>query len=149
MKKNTGNILRRRDGFSLIELLIVMVIIGLLAGIVGPRLFGKEEDARRNTAKGQISGFETALDTYRLDVGKYPTTDQGLKALRVNPGDEAKWNGPYLKKAVPLDPWDNPYEYESPSEHGDYAIWSLGPDGQPGGDAKNKDIISWSEDEEG
>ncbi|MCP4689938.1 MAG: type II secretion system major pseudopilin GspG [Desulfobacterales bacterium] len=148
MKKNAKNIIRRKDGFSLIELLIVMVIIGLLAGIVGPRLFGHEERARRNTAKGQIAQFEAALDTYRLDMGKYPTSDQGLRALRVNPGDEQKWNGPYLKKGVPLDPWDTAYEYESPSDHGDYAIWSLGPDSAPGGDGDNADIVSWTEDDE-
>ncbi len=148
MKTRRKHIPGRSDGFSLIELLIVMVIIGLLAGLVGPKFFGQEKKARRNTAVGQIAQLETALDTYRLEMGRYPTTDLGLRALRVNPGDEPKWNGPYLKKAVPNDPWDNPYGYESPSQHGDYGIWSMGADGSLGGDGENKDILSWSEEEE-
>ncbi len=148
MKTRGKHTLGQRDGFSLIELLIVMVIIGLLAGLVGPKFFGQQKKAMRGTAVGQIANFETALDTYRLDMGKYPTTDQGLRALRVNPGDEPKWNGPYLRKAIPLDPWENSYEYESPSQHGDFAIWSMGADGAPGGDEENKDILSWSEEEE-
>ncbi len=148
MRIRGKHILRQRDGFSLIELLIVMVIIGLLAGLVGPKFFGQEKKARRNTAVGQIAQLETALDTYRLDMGKYPTTDQGLRALRVDPGDESKWSGPYLKKAVPADPWDNPYGYESPSQYGDYGIWSMAADGALGGDGENKDILSWSEEEE-
>jgi general secretion pathway protein G len=138
----------RQQGFSLIELLIVMVIIGLLAALVGPRFFGQEKKAKQQAAKGQISLFEAALDTYRLDMGKYPATDQGLRALRVKPESEEKWDGPYLRKAVPNDPWGNPYLYESPSEHGDYAIWSLGADGAPGGEGDNQDIVSWTDDQE-
>ena len=102
---------QKERGFSLIELLIVMVILGLLAALVGPRMFGKVGKSKQKIAKTQISLFETALDTYRLDVGKYPTTGQGMQALRANPGGVKKWDGPYLRKTVPLDPWGNPYQY--------------------------------------
>jgi general secretion pathway protein G len=130
-------------GFTLIELLLVMVIIGLLAALVGPRFFGQEKKARQRAAKGQIALFEAALDNYRLDVGRYPTTEQGLQALREKPDEVEKWDGPYLKKAVPADPWGNPFAYESPSEHGDYAIISYGADGSPGGEDVDTDIVSW------
>lgn len=130
-------------GFTLIELLLVMVIIGLLAALVGPRFFGQEKKARQRAAKGQIALFEAALDNYRLDVGRYPTTEQGLQALREKPDEVEKWDGPYLKKAVPADPWGNPFAYESPSEHGDYAIISYGADGRPGGEDVDSDIVSW------
>ncbi|MBN1278039.1 MAG: type II secretion system major pseudopilin GspG, partial [Deltaproteobacteria bacterium] len=123
---------RRDRGFTLIEVLIVMVILGLLAALVGPRMFGKVGKSKQNAAKAQISLFGTALDTYRLDVGRYPKTEQGLQALRVKPDGEEKWDGPYVSKEIPLDPWGNPYIYESPSEHGDYAITSLGADGSAG-----------------
>jgi general secretion pathway protein G len=135
----------RRKGFTLIELLLVMVILGLLAALVGPRFFGQEKKARQRAAKGQIALFETALDNYRLDVGRYPTTEQGLQALREQPDDVAKWDGPYLKKAVPTDPWGNAFAYESPSEHGDYAIISYGADGRPGGEDVDADIVSWQD----
>ena len=130
-------------GFTLIELLLVMVIIGLLAALVGPRFFGQEKKARQRAAKGQIALFEAALDNYRLDVGRYPTTEQGLQALREKPDEVEKWDGPYLKKTVPADPWGNPFAYESPSEHGDYAIISYGADGSPGGEDVDTDIVSW------
>lgn len=129
----------------MIEMLIVVVIIGMLAALVGPRLFSQERKARQKTAKGQIALFETALDTYRLDMGRYPTRDQGLQALRERPAGTEEWDGPYLRKPVPKDPWGNPYFYESPSEHGDYAIISYGADGRPGGDNMNKDIVSWED----
>ena len=136
----------RRKGFTLIELLLVMVILGLLAALVGPRFFGQEKKAKQRAAKGQIALFETALDNYRLDVGRYPTTDQGLQALREQPdGYVTKWDGPYLKKAVPVDPWGNAFAYESPSEHGDYAIISYGADGRPGGEDVDTDIVSWQD----
>ena len=135
----------RRKGFTLIELLIVMVILGLLAALVGPRFFGQEKKARQRAAKGQIALFEAALDNYRLDIGRYPTTEQGLQALREQPDDVTRWDGPYLKKAVPNDPWGNPFVYESPSEHGDYAILSYGADGAPGGEDDNVDIVSWQD----
>ena len=136
---------RRDRGFTLIEVLIVMVILGLLAALVGPRMFGKVGKSKQNAAKAQISLFETALDTYRLDVGRYPKTDQGLQALRVKPDGEEKWDGPYVSKEIPLDPWGNPYIYESPSEHGDYAITSMGADGSAGGDGEDSDIVSWKD----
>lgn len=134
---------RKERGFTLIELLIVMVILGLLAALVGPRMFGKTGKARQKAAKAQISLLETALDTYRLDVGKFPTTDQGMKVLRERPENEAKWDGPYLPKEIPLDPWGNPYDYRSPGEHGDYDIVSYGADGAPGGEGEGEDIVNW------
>lgn len=134
---------RKQQGFTLIELLIVMVILGLLAALVGPRMFGKVGKSRQNAANAQISLFETALDIYRLDMGKYPITEQGLQALRVKPDGVEKWDGPYLPKDVPLDPWGNPYVYESPGEHGDYDIISLGADGDPEGEGEDMDIVSW------
>lgn len=134
-----------KNGFTLIELLIVMVILGLLAAIVAPKLVGHTGKAEQKAAKSQISMFETALDTYRLDVGKYPTTQQGLEALWKKPEGVARWNGPYLKKEVPLDPWGNPYIYKSPGDHGDYDIMSLGADGKIGGEGEGTDICSWKD----
>jgi general secretion pathway protein G len=134
---------RKEKGFTLIELLIVMVILGLLAAMVGPRMFGKVGKSKQKAAKAQISLFETSLDTYRLDVGKYPTTQQGLQALRVKPDGAEKWDGPYLPKDIPLDPWGSPYIYESPGKHGDYDIISLGADKSPGGEGDDADITSW------
>jgi len=135
----------KSKGFTLIELLIVMVILGLLAALVAPRMFGKVGTSRQKAAKAQISFFETALDTYRLDVGKYPTTAQGLQALRVKPDGVERWAGPYLPKEVPSDPWGKPYKYVSPGEHGDYDIISLGADGNPGGEGEDSDIVSWKD----
>lgn len=134
---------KREKGFTLIELLIVMVILGLLAALVGPRMFGKVGKSKQNAAKAQISLFETALDTYRLDVGKYPTTEQGLEALRSKPGESGKWDGPYLSKQIPKDPWGNEYLYESPGEHGDYDLISMGADGSQGGEGEDVDIVNW------
>ena len=138
---------RKRDttGFTLIELLIVMVIISLLAALVAPRFFGQEKKAKQRGAKGQIALLESAVDTYRLDVGRYPTTEQGLEALRERPDGIDNWDGPYLRKELPADPWGNPYVYESPSEHGDYAIMSYGADGKPGGEEMDMDIVSWKD----
>ena len=132
-------------GFTLIELLIVMVIISLLAAFVAPRFFGQEKKAKQRGAKGQISLLESAVDTYRLDIGRYPTTEQGLAALREKPDGVDKWDGPYLRKELPLDPWGNPYVYESPSEHGEYAIMSYGADGTLGGEGDDMDIVSWKD----
>jgi len=135
---------RRGDkGFTLIELLIVMVILGLLAALVGPRMFGKVGGSRQKAAKAQISLFETALDTYKLDTSTYPTTSQGLEALRTQPSGVERWDGPYLPKNVPLDPWGHRYEYQHPGEHGDFDIISYGADGTSGGDGENMDIVSW------
>jgi len=136
---------KNEKGFTLIEILIVMVIIGLLAALVAPRMFGKVGKSKQKAAKAQISLFETALDTYRLDVGKYPTSDMGLKALREKPEDVEKWDGPYLPKDIPLDPWGNAYEYRSPGDHGEYDILSYGADGSPGGENEDADIVSWKD----
>ena len=136
---------RKQRGFTLIELLIVMVILGLLAALVGPRMFGKVGKSKQKAAKAQMALFETALDTYRLDVGKYPTTDQGLNALRVQPDGAERWDGPYLPKEIPLDPWGHPYEYRSPAENGDYEIIAYGADGTSGGEGEDADIYNWKE----
>ena len=136
---------RREKGFTLIEMLIVMVILGLLAALVGPRMFGKVGKSKQKAAKAQIALFETALDTYRLDTSKYPTTDQGLQALRVKPSGVERWDGPYLPKEVPLDPWGHAYQYRSPGEHGDFDIVSLGADGSEGGQGEDEDVVSWKD----
>lgn len=135
--------LRKRSGFTLLELLVVMVIIGLLAGYVGPKYFGQIGKSEVKAAKAQIDAFEKALDQYRLDVGRYPPTDAGLAALVSKPANEPKWAGPYLKKAVPSDPWGRPYAYKSPGEHGEYDLLSFGKDGRPGGSGEAADITNW------
>ncbi|MFO7839160.1 MAG: type II secretion system major pseudopilin GspG [Desulfosalsimonadaceae bacterium] len=134
---------RDKRGFTLIELLIVMIILGLLAALVAPRMFGKVGSSKQKAAKSQISLFETALDTYRLDVGEFPTTEQGLQALRKKPGGAGNWDGPYLPKQIPKDPWGNPYHYKCPGEHGDYDIISYGADGRPGGEDEDADVVNW------
>ena len=138
---------KKEKGFSLIELLIVMVIMGLLAALVGPRMFGKVGKSKQNAARSQMALFETALDTYRLDVGKYPSTEQGLQALRTKPSDEEKWDGPYLPKSVPKDPWGHPYIYRR-TDNGEVEMISLGANGTEGGEGEDKDISSrdWEED---
>src|SRR5512147_973808 len=134
--------LKDRRGFTLIELLVVMVILGLLAALVGPRLFGHVGAANQKAAKTQIEMLGQALDSYRLDIGKYPSTSEGLNALVTNPGAQG-WDGPYLKKALPNDPWGKPYQYQSPGSHGDYDLFSYGLDGAAGGEGENKDVNSW------
>jgi len=140
--KGLGKRIENRQGFTLIELLVVMVILGLLAALVGPRLFGHVGAANQKAAKTQIEMLGQALDAFRLDVGRYPSTSEGLTALVTNPGVEG-WNGPYLKKGLPNDPWKKPYIYQSPGEHGDYDLVSNGADGAPGGEGENKDVNSW------
>ena len=130
-------------GFTLLELLVVMVIIGLLAGYVGPRYFAQIGKSEVKTARAQIDAFDKALDQYRLDTGHYPRTEQGLDALMARPESEQKWAGPYLKKAVPVDPWGNKYGYRSPGEHGEYDMFSYGKDGKPGGTDEAADITNW------
>ena len=134
---------RNSNGFTLIELLVVMVIIGLLAALVGPRFIRQEEKAKIKAAKAQIELLSTALDTFRLDVGRYPTSEEGLEALRTKPGGLERWDGPYLKKDVPLDPWGKAYAYKSPGEHGPFDIVSYGADSVSGGEGDNRDITNW------
>ncbi|MBB5609752.1 general secretion pathway protein G [Janthinobacterium sp. S3M3] len=127
----------------MLELLVVIVIIGLLAAYVGPKYFAQLGKSEVTVAKAQIEAFEKSLDTYRLDVGRYPNTEEGLAALlTAPPAAGTKWNGPYLKKAVPLDPWGHPYQYRAPGTKGEYEIISLGKDGQPGGSGEDADITS-------
>lgn len=134
---------KRALGFTLLELLVVMVIIGLLAAYVGPQYFSQLGKSEVKAAQAQLSALQKALDTYRVDVGRYPTTEQGLAALNTRPQNEPKWSGPYLQKAVPPDPWGRPYLYKSPGEHGDYDLLSFGKDGQAGGTGDAVDITSW------
>jgi general secretion pathway protein G len=133
---------RNMAGFTLVELIVVMVILGMLAALVFPKLLPKVGKGRQSAAKTQIELFGQALDQFRLDTGRYPTTAEGLNALLVDPGVPG-WDGPYLKKAVPNDPWGRPYHYDSPGTHGDYDIVSLGSDGSPGGEGEAKDLNSW------
>jgi general secretion pathway protein G len=134
---------QRQSGFTLLELLVVIVIIGLLAAYVGPMMFKQGDKAAVTVARNQIASFQKALDIFRLDIGRYPNSEEGLAALMVAPatgGD--KWNGPYLSKPVPADPWGKPYSYRSPGASGDYEIVSTGKDGQAGGTGDAQDIVS-------
>jgi general secretion pathway protein G len=137
--------IKREKGFTLIEILVVVIIIGMLAALVGPKLFGKVGTAKLSAAKAQIELFGTALDTFRLDVGRYPTAEEGLKALREKPSGVEGWQGPYLPKEIPIDPWGTPYVYKSPGEHGDYDLISYGLDKVEGGEGENQDIVSWKD----
>ncbi|MBC8418951.1 MAG: type II secretion system major pseudopilin GspG [Proteobacteria bacterium] len=142
---------RSNSGFTLIELMVVIVILGILAGLIIPRIMGRPEEARQMKAKIQMESIETSLRLYKLDNGSYPSTEQGLQALVEPPavGELPRsWReGGYLEKGkVPKDPWDNEYVYLSPGVHGDYDLMSYGADGQPGGEDKNKDINSWDLD---
>ena len=132
----------RQLGFTLIELLVVVVIIGLLAGLVAPRYFGQVGKSEVNTARAQLDSLGKALDQYRLDTGHYPNTELGLAALVTRPANEPKWNGPYLRKDVPLDPWGKPYVYKALGEKGDFDLLSYGKDGQPGGSGENADLTN-------
>ena len=134
---------RRMAAFTLLELLVVVAIIGLLAGYVGPKYFGQLGKAEIKAASAQLDALEKALDQYRLDVGRYPSTEQGLNALVTQPSGVSKWAGPYLKKGLPLDPWDKPYLSKSPGEHGEVDIFSYGRDGTPGGTGEDADITNW------
>ena len=133
----------RTAGFTLLELLVVIVIIGLLAAYVGPKYFSQLGKSEVTVTRAQIEAFEKSLDTFRLDVGRYPTTEEGLNALMAAPpAAAAKWNGPYLKKGVPADPWGHAYQYRAPGTKAEYEILSLGKDGQPGGAGEAADISS-------
>ena len=138
-----SDITRKPRGFTLLELLVVMVIIGLLAGYVGPKLFAQIGKSEIKVARAQLDALKKSLDQYRIDTGRYPATQQGLAALNLRPGDEPRWQGPYLSKTVPPDPWGRPYVYRNPGEHGEYDLYSLGRDGAPGGDGDNADTTSW------
>jgi general secretion pathway protein G len=133
---------RDQRGFTLIELLVVIIVLGLLVGLVGPRLFGRVGQSKQAAAKAQIELIGAGLDQFRLDVGAYPNTSQGLDALQKNPGVQ-NWNGPYLKKSAPKDPWGNAYKYRAPGQQGEYDLWSEGADGSPGGEGENADVVSW------
>jgi len=130
-------------GFTLLELLVVMVIIGLLAGYVAPKYMSQIGKSEIKAAKAQIDSLEKSLDQYRIDMGHYPNQQQGLNALVARPSDEPKWDGPYLRKGLPLDPWGHPYVYKIPGEKGDFDLLSYGKDGQPGGTAEAADIGNW------
>jgi general secretion pathway protein G len=143
IRQRPFRIRRLPRGFTLLELLVVMVIIGLLVGYVGPMYFKQIGKSEIKTARAQLDSFGKALDQYRLDTGHFPTTENGLAALIDKPANEKKWDGPYLKKNVPPDPWGNPYLYQRPGEHGEYDIVSLGKDGQPGGAGEDADIGNW------
>jgi general secretion pathway protein G len=141
--ESLGQVRRERQkGFTLVEILVVVAIIAMLAALVGPRLFPKLGKGKQAAAKAQIELLGQALDQLRLDVGRYPSTQEGLNALAQNPGMD-KWDGPYLKKTLPMDPWGKPYHYESPGTHGEYDLLSYGRDGAPGGEGEDKDITSW------
>ena len=133
----------RQRGFSLIELIVVLVILGLLAAVVGPRVMDRLRGSRAQIARIQIAEFDTTLELFNFDVGRYPTSEEGLRALIENTGNIPNWSGPYLKKnAVPKDPWNHDYAYRAPGQHGEYDLYSLGADGQEGGERENADIAS-------
>lgn len=132
-----------QQGFTLLELLVVLVIIGLLAGYVGPKYFAQIGKSETKVARAQIDALEKALDQYRIDTGHYPTVDLGLAALNTKPANELQWDGPYLKKQVPLDPWGKAYIYHQPGEHGDVDLFSYGKDGIIGGTGENTDVSNW------
>jgi len=137
---------RRRSnaGVTLIEMLVVVTIIALFAMLVAPNMFKNVDKANAVAARSQINNFEQALMQYKMSTGTFPTTEQGLEALRTRPANAPQWDGPYLRKEIPLDPWKHPYLYRFPGEHGDEPdIISLGADGQPGGEGVNADVVSW------
>jgi general secretion pathway protein G len=137
-------IVARRRGFTLIELLVVLVILGLLAGLVGPQVMRYLGESKTSTAELQIGDLGAALDLYRIDLGSYPTSQQGLSALVREPQGARNWNGPYLRRReVPLDPWGNEYQYRSPGEHGAFDLWTYGADGRPGGEGENRMVTNW------
>ena len=134
----------QRRGFTLVELLVVLAILGLLVGLVGPQVMKTLGSSKTNTARIQIEDLSAALDIYRLEVGRYPTSNDGLQALVENTAGAANWNGPYLKKTqVPKDPWGFDYQYRSPGQNGSFDLWTLGADNREGGDGENQDVLGW------
>lgn len=135
---------KRSVGFTLVELLVVLAILGLLAGLVGPQVMKFLGSSKTKTAKLQLEDLVATMDMYRLETGRYPTNDEGLEALVKKPGNAANWNGPYLKKGdVPKDPWGFEYQYRFPGQHGGVDIWTLGADNREGGEGENADVTSW------
>jgi general secretion pathway protein G len=146
MRKCSVNIEQKRNAFTLIELLVVIVIISLLSSLVAPKFFKKVDTAKVKTSRAQIELLGTALDSFRLDTGRYPTTDEGLPVLWAKRSDIRGWNGPYLPKPVEADAWHNPYSYKSPGEDDNpYDLVSFGADGKPGGENDDTDISVWSQ----
>lgn len=143
MKVFKKEFIQKTEGFTLIELMVVIIILGLLSALVAPKFFGRIDTAKVKTAKAQIGLLGAALDDFRLDNGRYPTTEEGLIALREKPENLDHWAGPYLPKPVPLDPWSRAYQYRSPGEHGEYDLFSYGKDGSEGGEKEDQDIVSW------
>ena len=141
--KRAQNEHSKARGFTLIELLVVLVILGLLAGLVGPQVMQYLGDSKTKTAKLQIDNISGALDLYRLEVGRYPNNQEGLEALVSEPSGVPNWNGPYLKKALPKDPWGYNYQYKYPGENGEFDLYSLGADNSQGGDGEARDVVSW------
>lgn len=147
MVRSKENVRRGESGFTLIEMLVVLVILGLLAGLIGPKVIGYLGGSRTKTAHLQIAQLSSALDLYKLDMGGYPSSDQGLEALVTAPSGAEGWHGPYLAKPVlPVDPWNHPYHYASPGQHGDYDLYSLGSDNQEGGEGEAQDVVNWKKD---
>jgi general secretion pathway protein G len=136
----------KRKGFTLMELLIVLVIVGLLAALVGPTLYKRINPAKASIARTQMENFMAALDGYFIDTGSFPSAQHGLAALRTQPPSERLWNGPYLKKEIPKDPWGNAYIYRAPGRNGGFEILSYGKDGVEGGEGDGRDILSWAAD---
>jgi general secretion pathway protein G len=133
----------RLSGFTLLELLVVLVIIGLLAAYVGPKYFQQIGKSETKVAKAQLDGLQKALDQYRIDTGHFPNSQQGLAALNTAPSGEPQWQGPYLSKQVPKDPWGRDYLYRNPGEHGEYDLWTFGKDGREGGTGDDQDVTNW------
>lgn len=142
MKKNHTP---SQSGFTLLELLVVLGIIAMLAGIVGPQVMKHMGESKTKAAKVQIEDLSATLDMYKLDLGRYPTTEEGLKALIESPDNAKRWSGPYLQKSnkIPLDPWQNEYHYVSPGEHGKFDLFSYGADNKEGGEGEDQDLLSW------
>jgi general secretion pathway protein G len=137
--------LKSQKGFSLVEIIVVITIMGIIAATVLPRILGRTDQARQLRAKNDINQLVTAVKLFKLDTGRYPTTEEGLKALREKPSDADNWRGPYLEKELGKDPWGQDYIYRYPGEHGDFDILSYGADKQPGGEGYNQDIVSWKD----